>query len=118
MSKQIFKKNPPIGLLFNLLEKICVKTDKYYVFNNNAFKKGLYNDIINKFIEESRLYYHISKQKYLEEPIKYNNFTTILRQMCNINKIVYTSLIKYDHSLYEIVYYIYHANYKNIDTNL
>jgi len=112
MSKQIFKKIPPIEILFNLLEKTCVKTDKYYVFNVNAFKKGWYNDIIDEFIKESKLYYHISKQKYLEEPIKYNSFTTILRQMCNINKIVYTSQIKYDHSLYEIVYYIYHFNYK------
>lgn len=111
MSKQIFKTIPPIEILFNLLEKICVKTDKYYVFNSNAFKKGLYNDIIDKFIEESKLYYHISKQKYLEQPIKYNNFTTILRQISNINKIIYTSQIKYDHSMYEIVYYIYHSNY-------
>ena len=113
MSKQIFKKNPPIELLFNLLEKISLKTDKYYVFNNNTFKKGLYNNIINDFTEETKSYYHISKQKYLELPIKYNSFTTILRQMCNINKIIYTSQIKYDHSLYEIVYYIYHSNYKN-----
>jgi hypothetical protein len=107
MSKQIFKKNPPIEFLISLLEKLCLKTEKYYIFNSTAFKKGLYNNIIVNFIEECRPYYHISKQKYLDVPIKYNNFTTILRQICNINKKVYTSQIKYDHSLYEIVYYVY-----------
>jgi len=107
MSKQIFKKNPPIEFLINLLEKICLKTEKYYTFNNIAFKKGLYNNNIDDFIKKCIPYYHLSKQKYLETPIKYNGFTTILRQMCNINKIIYTSQIKYDHSLYDIVYYVY-----------
>jgi hypothetical protein len=66
MSKQIFKKNPPIELLLILLEKICLKTEKYYIFNNIAFKKGLYNNNIDDFIKECIPYYHLSKQKYLE----------------------------------------------------
>jgi len=107
MSKQIFKKTPPIELLINLLEKVCLKTEKYYILNSNSFKKGLYNNVISDFCKECSPYYHLSKQKYLEEPIKYNNFTTILRQICNANKTVYTSQIKYDHSLYDIVYYVY-----------
>ena len=28
MLKQIFKKNVPINILFELLEKICLKTDR------------------------------------------------------------------------------------------
>lgn len=107
MSSQIFKKVVPNEMLFNLLEKICIKTDKYYLFNKNAFKKGIFNEYINQFVEECKPYYHASKFKYLEKSISYNSVTTIIRQICNMNKIVYTSQIKYERSLYDIIYYIY-----------
>ena len=42
MLKQIFKENISIDVLFELLEKVCLKTDKYYFIDNNAFKKILY----------------------------------------------------------------------------
>ena len=63
---------------------------------------------IPEFLEMCKPYYHISKRKYLERKMSYNNFTTIIRQICNFNKIMYTSQIKYDKSNYNIVYYIYH----------
>ena len=63
-------------------------------------------DIIN-FFELCKPYYHISKQKYVEKKITYNSFVTVLRQICNHNKIIYTSQIKYDKSNYTIIYYVY-----------
>ena len=42
MLKQIFKQNIPIEILTGLLEKICLKTDKYYLVDNNAFRKLLF----------------------------------------------------------------------------
>jgi hypothetical protein len=107
MSTQIFKKNVPNIIFFNLLDSICMKNEKHYTFNIDAFKKGIYNESITKFIEECRPYYHISKRKYLEKKLTYNCFTTILRQICNFNKIKYTSQIKYDKSTYNIIYYFY-----------
>ena len=107
MSIQIFKNNVPNKFLFDLLNLICVKNEKYFLFNNNSFKKGLFNDEIVKFFEMCKPYYHISKQKYLERKVDYNSFTTVLRQICNFNKITYTSQIKYDKSTYNIFYYIY-----------
>ena len=107
MSGQILKTNIPSSVLFHLLEKICLKTPKYYIFNKIAFKKGLFDEDIHIFIKECTPYYHISKQVYLTKPLTYNRFTTIIRQICNINKTIYTSQIKYDHSSYDIVYYIY-----------
>ena len=107
MSIQIFKNNVPNKFLFDLLNLICVKNEKYFLFNNNSFKKGLFNDEIVKFFEMCKPYYHISKQKYLERKVDYNSFTTVLRQICNFNKITYTSQIKYDKSTYDIFYYIY-----------
>ena len=107
MSIQIFKNNVPNKILFDLLNLICVKNEKYFIFNNNSFKKGLFNDEIVKFFDMCKPYYHISKQKYLERKVDYNSFTTVLRQICNFNKITYTSQIKYDKSTYNIFYYIY-----------
>lgn len=107
MSTQIFKNNVPNKFLFELLDLICVKNEKYYLFNHNSFKKGLFNDEIGKFFEKCKPYYHISKKKYLERKVDYNTFTTVLRQICNFNKITYTSQIKYDKSTYDIFYYIY-----------
>jgi hypothetical protein len=107
MSTQIFKKKIPTESLYLLLDSICIKNDKYYVLNKNSFRKGIFNNKIIEFIEECKPYYHSSKQKYLERKLTYNSFTTILRQICNFNKINHTSQIKYDKSTYDIFYYIY-----------
>jgi hypothetical protein len=108
MSNQIFKKNIPNEILFELLDSICLKNEKHYLLNNESFKKGVFKDIIIIFFEKCRQYYHLSKRKYLEKKLTYNSFTTIVRQICNFNKITYTSQIKYDKSTYNIVYYIYY----------
>lgn len=107
MSSQIFKKNIPKDIFFELLNLICVKNEKHYILNINSFKRGIFNESIPKFIEDCKQYYHISKKKYLERKLTYNSFTTIVRQICNFNKITYTSQIKYDKSTYDIIYYIY-----------
>jgi len=107
MSSQIFKKLIPNNLLINLLDDIAIKSENCYVLNNNSFKKGIFNGSINKFIDDCKPYYFISKQKYLERKLSYNTFITIIRQICKHNKITYTSQIKYDRSTYDIIYYIY-----------
>jgi len=110
MSNQTFKNQIPTELLFELLDNICSKTDKYYIINNDSYKKGIFTNGINEFFEKCKPYYHLSKQKYLERKLTYNVFTTVLRQICNFNKITYTSQIKYDKSNYNIIYYVYFAN--------
>ena len=107
MSTQIFKKNVPNELLFTLLDSICAKNEKYYVLNSEAFKRGVFQESIQKFLNDCNKYYHISKKKYLEKKLTYNSFTTVLRQICNFNNITYTSQIKYDKSNYDIIYNIY-----------
>jgi hypothetical protein len=107
MTSQIFKTKIPTELLIELLTNIAVKTDKCYIINNNSYKKGIFNETVSQFLEECKPYYHVSKRKYLERKLNYNSFITILRQICNFNKITYTSQIKYDKSNYDIIYYIY-----------
>ena len=107
MSSQIFKNPVPNEKLIELLNKICQKTDNYYLFNLISFKKGLFTQDIPEFISFCIPYYYLSKRKYLERKMTYTHFTTILRQICNFNKIAYTSNIKYDKSNYNIEYIIY-----------
>lgn len=107
MSTQIFKNQIPNNMFFELLDKICLKNEKHYTFNFNAFKKGVYSEDIQKFLLDCLPYYHISKRKYLERKLTHKGFATILRQICNFNEIKYTSEIKYDKSTYDIIYYIY-----------
>jgi hypothetical protein len=110
MSIQIFKNNIPREILFELLDEICLKNEKHYTLDIDSFKKGVFKEIIQKFFEKCRQYYHLSKRKYLDKKLTYNSFTTVIRQICNFNKITYTSQIKYDKSTYTIVYYIYHPS--------
>lgn len=107
MSTQIFKNKVPNEEFYKLLDSICLKNDKHYIYNTDSFKKGSFNGSIQQFLELCKPYYHLSKRKYLEKNLTFNSFTTVLRQICNFNKIVYTSEIKYDHSEYSIIYYIY-----------
>uniref|UniRef100_A0A6C0B0I0 Uncharacterized protein n=1 Tax=viral metagenome TaxID=1070528 RepID=A0A6C0B0I0_9ZZZZ len=107
MTNQIFKKQMPNEILFTLLELLCTKNEKYYLFNYDSYKKGIFTNDIPSFINTCKPFYHISKQKYLDRKLTYNNFITLVRQICNFNKITYTSVIKYDKSTYNIIYYIY-----------
>lgn len=107
MSNQIFKKIVPEKVLFDLLEKICIKKEKYYLFDINAYKKLIFYNYQVEFCEELTEYYHLGKQFYLTRKMKYNSFTTILRQICKLCNIMYTSQIKYNESKYNIDYLIY-----------
>jgi hypothetical protein len=107
MSSQIFKSPVPNQLLFKLLDDIALKNDKRYTINNDTYKKGIFNNSIVNFIEECKPYYFLSKRKYLERKLNYSSFITIIRQICNYNKITYSSEIKYDKSTYDIIYYIF-----------
>jgi hypothetical protein len=77
-----------------------------YIINNNVYKKGVFNGKIAAFYEACKPYYHISKRKYLEKKKSYNSFITVIRQICNSKNITYTSQIKYDKSVYDIIYSI------------
>jgi hypothetical protein len=104
MPSQIFKNPVPNDLLKNLLDENAIKTETGYTINNCSYKKGIFNGTILKFLEECRPYYHISKRSYIDRKLTYKSFNTIIRQICNFNNITYTTQIKYDKSVYDIVY--------------
>ena len=107
MSYQLFKSEVPKEVLFNFLDNICIKNEKNYILNSMAFKKGLFNESIVEFFKSIYQHYHNSKKKYLDKKLTYNSFITVIRQICNNLKITYTSQVKYDKSVYDIIYCIY-----------
>jgi hypothetical protein len=107
MTKQIFKAPVPNDYLFQFLDKICLKTDKYYLVDMNSYRKMLFYSYNDELSETLKQYYHASKHFYLERKMTYNSFTTILRQICKHNSVCFTSQIKYNESKYNIDYLIY-----------
>ena len=108
MLKQIFKENIPIKILFDWLDKFCVKCDKYYLIDHNAFKKILFHKLEDEFLNSIQPFYHLSKTFYVTRKFSYNSFINIVRQICKSNNIMFSNQIKYNESKYNIVYYIYH----------
>jgi hypothetical protein len=104
---QIFKQHIPNDKLFELLDKICFKMENCYILSVDAFKKGIYNEDIQNFLQFCRPYYFISRRKYIDRKLTYQSFATIIRQICNFNKITYSSEIKYDKSNYSMFYYVF-----------
>lgn len=108
MNSQILKEKIPSNILYEFLNKINIfSNNDYYCLNSSSFKKAKFEDILNKFREDIKPYYHKSKLYYVERELNYSKFITLIRQICKCNHISYTSVIKYDKSTYDIVYYIY-----------
>lgn len=107
MNSQIFKKHIPVTILYDLLDKICLKRNNYYVFDMNSYKKIMYNEYHIEFLKILQEYYHTGKLFYLDRKLTYNSFTTILRQICKYEAVMYTSKINYNKSKYNIDYTIY-----------
>jgi hypothetical protein len=106
---QIFKREIPNHILFDLLEKISLKTEKYYFIDISAYSKLLFLELKEPFIEALMEYYFLSKRFYLERDFTYTSFTNIVRQICKHGNIRFDSEIKYSHSKYYINFMIYHT---------
>jgi hypothetical protein len=104
---QIIKNEIPIEYITDLLNVLCDKHNDYLIFNIISYNKGVFNNLVNEFIEKCKPYYYKSKIKYLERTMNYNKFTTILRQILNYKNICFTSKINYDKSSYNIIYHIF-----------
>lgn len=106
MSNCIFIKDIDNNILYKFLDEYCIVENNYYILDKIIFKKYVYNDKIIPFLQSLNDYYKINKQYYLQREITFNNFLTIIRQICKFKNIEYTNKIKYDKNNYFITYYI------------
>jgi hypothetical protein len=107
MKSQIFKQNIPSDILFLFLDKYAEDRDTHYIFSNISYNKAKFHSEISTFCNDLLPYYHYAKQYYATRTMNFNNFTTIIRQICKFGLITYTSKTEYENSAYNIIYYIY-----------
>jgi hypothetical protein len=105
---QIIKREIPMNILFDLLDQVCLKTNKYYFIDVNSYKKILFMELKQPFLDALYEYYHLSKKFYLEREFTYTSFTNIVRQICKHKNLEFTSEIKYNHSKYFINFFVFH----------
>lgn len=106
MKNQIIKNY--IDFIDNFLKERCIKENNYYIFNEIVYKKIVYNDELNNFLESLKEYYYPNKYFYLDrKPFTYKLFSTVLRQILNNNNIKYEKKVKYYISKYTTEYFIY-----------
>jgi len=98
----------PTVVFFSFLDMICLRTNKYYLFNGNAYKKLMYEDTLAQFREFIRDYYKPEKLHLLEREMTYKRFTALLRQICKSSIIRFDTKTKHANSQYCIEYFIYH----------
>ena len=108
----IIKNNFNKDLFINLINKISKfnDTNKYFILNNESYKKGQINNLIEEFINNIKEFYVKSKKFYLSRTLNYKRFLTIIRQICKSQNIKFEIKINYIKSKYEIIYYIYLEN--------
>ena len=114
----VFKKKLSPHIFQKFLEPICIKAPTHYIVNYETLKRARFNTHYDDFIELLRPYYYPSNQHYIDAPIEYKRFLTILRQICNFNNIAYTVTLAYDRSKASVEYHIYYASFTEpIDTD-
>ena len=107
MKNQIFKTIINPDILWNFLIENGSMQDNHYIFSKDLYKKAVYKETIMTLIKTIEPYYHESKKHYITRKMDYAKFITIIRQLCNINNVKYSTKMIYNNSSYEIVYYIY-----------
>lgn len=107
MSKnQVIKKY--IDFFDGFVESHFIFENGYYIFNNLVFKKLVYENHLSLFLNQLKKYYYKNKLFYIERNgMSFNQFTTILRQICKKNNIDTKKIIKYENSKYCPEYHIF-----------
>jgi len=112
---QLFCKDISQNILYNLLDNVIEcenieeqngEVNRCYRVNKIVFKKLEFHGLISVFLDTIKEYYYTNKQFYIERDMTYNNFLTIVRQICNYNNIKFKKNILYEKDTYSIEYYI------------
>ena len=112
---QLFCKTVPDNILYDFIGKVSTLqtsdisgvTRNFYKIDKIIFKKLEFHNLIKNFLEEIKQYYFTNKHYYIERDITYNNFLTIVRQLCKYNNIDFKKEIVYEKDTYSIEYYIF-----------
>lgn len=105
MVNQIIQKK--VEFFDSFMKDHFVKEQGYLIYNIEVYKKLSFETILYPFLESLKPYYFKNKYYYLErQPMTYNYFNTVLRQILKRNNIAYEKKVKYLMSKYQIEYHI------------
>lgn len=100
MSKNQIIKSYVLDFVFFIKDNFIFENN-YYLFNILVFKKLLYEEKIYTFLKKLENYYYKNKYFYItRNPITYNQFNTVLKQICKKNNIQISIIKKYIRSKY------------------
>ncbi len=109
---QLFKSYPNKNDFITFIKAHCIKERTYYKFTIDIYKQLLFKNLLQPYLEIIKQNYHLSKQCYLTRKMTYSRFITVLRHLCKILNITYSSTMKYSNSTYQINYLIYLDDYE------
>jgi hypothetical protein len=104
---QLFKFELPFSIVKTIINDICIKTDKYYLFTYLQYKKEEYNNNISQICDMLTNYYREAKLFYVKRVQTFNSFNTVLRQLCKLHNIPFSISVKYNQGRSYSQYKIY-----------
>lgn len=119
--QQLFKAAVPPHILWDFLQTQSAHTQSAhtqsaqthattYTFTKHHYKVAMFRGLLQPWLLALKPYYHVSKQHYVDRPMTYFNFITVLRQLCHAQKEAsYTTDKLYADARYEIVYHFQKA---------
>ena len=108
VDNQVFNQHIDCEILYKLLRIIShVDKNGRYIINRDIYKKMLFHELHFEFIAEMTAYYRPSKLFYINRPLTYNSFTTIVRHICRYGNINFVSKAQYRNTRYYTEYIIY-----------
>lgn len=115
MPSQIFKSPPDMNVFKKFLDDVCDIENDRYVFSMAAFKRSEMFDHTTIFCHYLEECYYDSKKFYVQRRMTYKNFITVIRQVCKVWDLDYTTQTRYYKSSYEMVYIINRFNRPPVD---
>jgi hypothetical protein len=109
---QLFKSYPNKPEFITFIKTHCIKEQKCYKLSQEIYKQILFKNALQPYIDTLKSHYHISKQTYITRKMTYSRFITIIRHLCKLLEITYTSTMKYSNSTYQIDYLFYLNDYE------
>lgn len=88
---RIFYEPVDIDIVYDILERCCIKTDKHYTFNQLAYKQMVFLQLLDGFLQQITPFYRENKREYVTREMNFVNFLTILKQICNSNGVPFSS---------------------------
>jgi len=105
-TERVFQSRVPVEPILAFFASTTDKAAERYDYSKIEFKRGLLLGQVDKFVATMRPHYRpIAVQQYLNRPLTYPNFLTILRQLCRAVGILWCSETTYHHGVYDIVYH-------------